>query len=133
MTDALQTAREKLGRILEIYAPMGPARSNAVNAMGAALTEFEAAVRADEAAKHVEALSKAQVEANEALARGAQDAATVAAFREAAQPVAAPPVADMQPKFDEVLPAPLGDEAQAPADVQPEAPTLADMGKKKRK
>lgn len=48
--NALQTARAKVASLLEIYAPMNAARKNALASMGAALVEFEAAVREDERA-----------------------------------------------------------------------------------
>jgi hypothetical protein len=48
--EALQIARAKVSSLLEIYAPLHSARQNALDAMGAAMVEFEAAVRADERA-----------------------------------------------------------------------------------
>lgn len=51
MTDSLQIAREKIGRLLEIYAPMTAGRDNAMAAMQASLIEFEVAVREDERQK----------------------------------------------------------------------------------
>jgi hypothetical protein len=50
MSESLTNARAKLGSLLEIYAPLGLGRENAMEVMRASLVEFEAAVREDERA-----------------------------------------------------------------------------------
>lgn len=89
MTDSTKNARDKLGRVLEIYTPFGAARANAVLAMTAAVTEFEAAIREDERAiiGADVAIFDAQTRAADALARAAQAPAPLAV----AAPVETPP------------------------------------------
>lgn len=47
MTENKQTSRERLDVLLGMYVPHGAGYANAIAAMAAAVTEFEAAVRAD--------------------------------------------------------------------------------------
>lgn len=70
MTESLIVAREKLARVVEIYAPGHPnVRPAALEAWSAALLEFEAAVREDERADSAAKIVKAQAEVLEAQAR----------------------------------------------------------------
>jgi hypothetical protein len=83
--ESLRIARGKLAGAIEIFAPIGVQRVNALELIGASLIEFEAAVREDERAKSGDAVALAQAQALDAQAGAHGDrVAAEAALRGAA-------------------------------------------------
>lgn len=136
---SLDIAKDKLGRLLELYAPMGVGRENTMLALSAGLYEFEAAVREDERALQTTlALVTEQVEQRQAtsappLVVPEQPAALAVPLVTPEQHAVLAEKIEASGEADKVADYYAEDVSNAPVDVQPDSPTLADMGKRKRK
>lgn len=121
--ESLRIARGKLAGAIEIFAPIGVQRANALELIGASLIEFEAAVREDERAKGGDAVALAQAQALDAQAGAHGDrVAAEAALRGAAEAQNA------------AAPAPVDANGTPPAPVSPPAPEekAADAPRKRK-
>jgi len=125
--ERLTLARLALSKLLEIYTPMNACRTSALDALRRGVSEFETAVREDERAQ----IDRGSVALDEEAIRADERAKVLVGTPGRLRVTEGAPLTPADPAFvpppqvpPETLPAPLGNEADAPSDASLATPAV---------